>query len=63
MAERECLECGCVRGEYLCRVAEHLWGRVESFYQRSQRMGFDEKTWSDYQGALADYKAHFGRES
>lgn len=45
------LPCGCVRGSYLCPVAERLWRASEAAWL----LGKKEESWR----LRAEYEAHF----
>ena len=59
---RERLPCGCVRGEYLCQEAEHLWARAAHFFCMSREADFNDESWAEYLEVLTNYKRHFGRD-
>lgn len=57
-ATRKELPCGCVRGSFLCPVAEHLWVQVNAAYAGAKATG----GWARYDKALEEYYAHFGEK-
>lgn len=48
------LKCGCRRGDFLCREAVRLWGKVNAAYR--------DGDWEGYKKVREEYERHFERD-